>query len=650
MRAVIARGAIPSAWVRGVLRGLVVTVGLLARLAVAQSDLADGGVVPLPPVRVPLPAEGPTASSPTQRDPSALITTIDARTHTGAAKDASELVAASPGAVVQDQGGAGQRKTLSLRGASPNAVLVLLDGVPLNGPGNAVDLSRLPVAMLERVEVMRGAGSRYGPGAMGGVVNLVTRSPDGTRAFADVSQGSFWTTTASLGGSASVLGGEALALVHGLRSDGDYSYRWDDKPALAGNDWPQAVRRNNGALLGGGLARFRRGFGSTRLDVLAEGLFERRGLAGPVQNPTVDALQQTGRGTVSARTVTTFENGGELQVLGFGRLDSTQLAGSPFGAVPLGQLETSVGAEAVYTQRAFSRHRLTGLLSSGGDFLREPTGRNPAWGRFSAMVGDEVSFLDGRLLVDGSARVDVAGPFVVLSPKLAVTALLPKGFELRASGGQASRPPGFQELYVVQGTLLPNPDLKPERGLLADVSAAWKTPVSALQVTGFAGLSENLIAYEYYPPALARPYNFAAASAVGVEVEGGLSPASWLEAQASYTFMATQNLKDDPRYYLKSLPYRPRHRVTGRLVAGVDWLRVRGEVLVQSEQFINRTEAVALPARAFVNVGIASTPWKNPRVTVAFDVKNLLDVQSQDLDGYPLPPRAAFLSLAVAWK
>lgn len=62
---------------------------------------------------------------------------------------------------MQDQGGAGQRKTLSLRGASPNAVLVLLDGVPLNGPGNAVDLSRLPVAMLERLEVMGGAGSRH---------------------------------------------------------------------------------------------------------------------------------------------------------------------------------------------------------------------------------------------------------------------------------------------------------------------------------------------------------------------------------------------------------------------------------------------------------------------------------------------------------
>lgn len=612
----------------------------------AFADAPDAGLTALPPVVVPLPPDTPTASSPLARDPSASITVVEMKGRVGEVKDASELVAASPGVVVSDQGGAGQRKTLSLRGAAPNAVLVLLDGVPLNGPGNAVDLSRLPAALLEKVELLRGSGSRYGPGAMGGVVNLVTKSPDGTRAFAEVSQGSFWTTTASLGGSTELLGGEGLVLLHGLRSDGDFSYRWDDKPALSGNDWPTAVRQNNRALLGGGLLRWRRTVGSTRVDVLGEGLAETRGLAGPVQNPSPDSSQLTGRGTLSTRVTTALPNGAELQVLGFGRLDATTLRGSAFGTV--GQLETSFGAEAVYTQR-FSRHRVLGLLSGGGDLLREPSNRNPGWGRFSAMVGDEVSFFDGRFLVDGSARLDVAGPFVVVSPRLASTVLLPKGFELRASGGQAARPPGFQELYVMQGTLLPNPELLPERGLLGDVSAAFRHERGFAQVTGFLGLYENLIAYELYPPTLAKPYNFAAAQVAGLEVEGALQLGRYLEAQASYTFLSTQNLKDDPRYYRKALPYRPRHRVTGRVVGGVDWLSGRAEVLVQSEQFINRTESVSLPARAFVNVGIASTPWKNPRVTVAFDVKNVLDVQSQDLDGYPLPPRAAFLSLAVAW-
>lgn len=69
------------------------------------------------------------------------------------------------------------------------------------------------------------------------------------------------------------------------------------------------------------------------------------------------------------------------------------------------------------------------------------------------MVGDEVSLFDGRLMLDGTARVGtVAGPFVVVSPKASATLFLPAGFELRASGGQAARPPGFQELYVMQGS------------------------------------------------------------------------------------------------------------------------------------------------------------------------------------------------------
>ncbi len=98
------------------------------------------GAIELPPDIVPLPpaADVPNASSPTQRDPSAAITVIQRKSRVARSESWAELVAASPGAVIQDQGGAGQRKTLSLRGASPNSVLVLLDGVPLNGPGNGL--------------------------------------------------------------------------------------------------------------------------------------------------------------------------------------------------------------------------------------------------------------------------------------------------------------------------------------------------------------------------------------------------------------------------------------------------------------------------------------------------------------------------------
>ena len=201
----------------------------------------------------------------------------------------------------------------------------------------------------------------------------------------------------------------------------------------------------------------------------------------------------------------------------------------------------------------------------------------------------------------------------------------------------------------MQGTMLPNSELRPERALTGDVGAAWKHELGRVSATGFYSLYEDLISYEYYPPNLARPYNFSAARVAGLEVEAAVTPWKWLEASASYTFLDTQNLRDDPRYYLKALPFRPAHRVHGRISGGPEWLKGRAEVLFQSAQFINRTETLMLPERAFVNVGLTARPWKSPLITASVELKNLLDVQAQDLDGYPLPPRSVFVTIGVSW-
>ena len=56
-------------------------------------------------------------------------------------------------------------------------VLILVDGVRLNAPDlSGADLSTLNLAQIERIEVIRGGGGvLYGDGAVGGVVNIVTR-------------------------------------------------------------------------------------------------------------------------------------------------------------------------------------------------------------------------------------------------------------------------------------------------------------------------------------------------------------------------------------------------------------------------------------------------------------------------------------------
>ncbi len=67
--------------------------------------------------------------------------------------------------------------SVTIRGFSQKDVLVLIDGVPYyetkNGP---LDLQQIPSSIIGKIEVVKGAASvLYGPNAMGGVVNIVTR-------------------------------------------------------------------------------------------------------------------------------------------------------------------------------------------------------------------------------------------------------------------------------------------------------------------------------------------------------------------------------------------------------------------------------------------------------------------------------------------
>jgi outer membrane receptor for ferrienterochelin and colicins len=70
---------------------------------------------------------------------------------------------------------------LSLQGLSGQNVKVLLDGVPVigrQGTTNAVDLNQIDVNTIERIEIVEGPMAvSYGPDAIAGVVNIITRRP-----------------------------------------------------------------------------------------------------------------------------------------------------------------------------------------------------------------------------------------------------------------------------------------------------------------------------------------------------------------------------------------------------------------------------------------------------------------------------------------
>ncbi|MGB2990629.1 MAG: TonB-dependent receptor, partial [Candidatus Zixiibacteriota bacterium] len=93
------------------------------------------------------------------------------------ARTLAEVIENVSGVFVQGSGGAGGSGQVSIRGSSPEHVLVLVDGHKINPSGSGVaDLNTIPLEMVERVEILKGGQSaRWGADALGGVINVVTR-------------------------------------------------------------------------------------------------------------------------------------------------------------------------------------------------------------------------------------------------------------------------------------------------------------------------------------------------------------------------------------------------------------------------------------------------------------------------------------------
>lgn len=113
---------------------------------------------------------------------------------------------------------------MELQGSGFNHVLVLIDNIPFNNlADNYADISSIPVQMIERVEIVKGAASTSWGSALGGVVNVITKTPLAERPWAGMLSGSLGEKTtadtrAELSGTVNSLG---YYLTGGnLRSDG----------------------------------------------------------------------------------------------------------------------------------------------------------------------------------------------------------------------------------------------------------------------------------------------------------------------------------------------------------------------------------------------------------------------------------------------
>jgi vitamin B12 transporter len=329
-------------------------------------------------------------------------------------------------------------------------------------------------------------------------------------------------------------------------------------------------------------------------------------------------------------------------------LDQIELRGvGPLGSCDDGtpacprelQTASALRGELELGQPIGARHWLRVTLAGGEDFISGGSTGSHQRALASAALADEVRL--GPLSLYPAVRLDSVGGDLGVSPGIAGawrpapqgSALAP--LELRAGWGLSFRAPSFSELHLEQAGVVPNPDLVPEHAWSLDAGVAWRTPNLTLSAGAFYSRYRDLIVYELFPPARAKPFNVGEALVAGLELQAVVALPAGFSLLAAYSYLDAVNERPGPLEG-RALSYRPPHRLYLRLAHRSDRLEGYAEMNVTSSMPRNQSDTAYLPSQVLLSAGagarVAGPLW------VDLEARNLLDDQTlQDIFQYPLP-------------
>jgi outer membrane receptor protein involved in Fe transport len=495
---------------------------------------------------------------------------------------------------------------VSMRGLGGIHALVLVDGVPLNDPFfGYIQWGRLPLESIDHVEVVRGGGSPlWGNFAMGGVINVITRSPDHDLAIADAGGGSFGTYRSSVYGSYGLSSDNRLAIsvavngTDGFQAVPDYARRPFDTPTSFAarnfevrDTWQPTINvvadlrfdyHKNDQVLGTPLNTNHQEI-STYVANVKKSWADAASLTAAVfhtqstfvtDNPTVSdstlALSEQTEHIDNVHTTPYHNTGGSLVWTdGFGGMvrsvtagiDVNDVKGSDSAAIfdqtGLTQLRTDVGRGEQRFAGAFVQTSVVPLAP------------------LEILASGRVQYFEVRNGYDGNPGGLGNEPdqsVTKFDPRISLRYGLGGGFALRGAWYEAFRAPTLDNLYrgfaSDGGIYYPNAQLKPETLHGGEVGIDFAASDLRAQVTYYRTEIDNLITTANLtnaelPPGFfygGRLVNAAAAQAQGVEAEvdwvigGGFSTVlGYTWAESVYTSNPTfpgsvgQQLQDVPR-------------------------------------------------------------------------------------------------------
>ncbi|MGV3622939.1 MAG: TonB-dependent receptor plug domain-containing protein [Archangium sp.] len=499
---------------------------------------------------------------------------------------------------------------LSLRGIGPSGVSrasLFVDGIPTNdGFGGWVYWRALPRLGIDHIEVVPGAASaQYGSGALGGVIQVITRPIN--PGFVVDADGFIGTQNTQMGGMRIAGGSErvrASVEIEALRSDGFPI----TAPAQRG---PIDLNAPNSHLSTN--ARIEANLVGSLTGFISGGYFTEEQNAG---TPLSGSKVRQGHAEMGFD----WEAGGHWQARLYGRLERFNQTRSRVAADRSSEVLTATqnipindeGLSLVWSSnvlQAAGEHRVsagvdgrvTGALARdqqlGGVFIQD------AW-KFLPWL-EAV----GAIRADGWKNGDrTAG---ALSPKLALHAKVHPTTSLRAAVYRAFRAPTLNELYrpFQVGTILTeaNDALAPETINGGDLGVETSiVPGLTMRATGFANWLQDPIVNVTLESGNRQRQNQGAARIIGLEAGADWRFLHDFTVSAAYTLVDARVIAGDAELIGKQLPQDPAHRFTGTVMySNPRFFTAMLQVRVLSQMYEDDRNTLAIPAVALVDASIS---------------------------------------------
>ena len=508
---------------------------------------------------------------------------------------------------------------LSLRGSSPEQVLVLVDGVRVSDAQSAhyaLDLA-VPLSSVERIEILRGAGSAaYGPDAVGGVINIVTGAPGGAKELA-LRGGGF----GSVGGEASLATRGSVPLTtsasfeksDGHRAGTDYR-RGEARASLSARAGAGQLRTTLGAAV--------RDFGAADFYAPYNSI-ERTGattLDSRWTAPVGDWALSLGAGT--RRHTDRYTLVRDDPSLYQNYHESWQTSGELVARTLRGPVALAIGGDGAHDQ--LSSARLGGRREwRAGAFAEGVLGGGSAATLSAGLRGD---------------RSSTFGSF--FSPSLAGSWQPVAHLRLRATGSRAFRAPTWTERYYTDPSNSGDPTLLPERFWSGEAGLAASLGGLTIDAAAFTRVADGLI--DWVRPAGSGPAVPWQATNVGTATFRGVE--ARIEAEATHgvrysifgsglTLSSSQGAGLDGKYALRPLTRKLGASASAEVAPGVE----AGLEVIEAQRA--REEAYA--------TGNLRLAVGNSALRATLDLVNLANARWLDASGMPGAGRALYVG--VGW-